>query len=1523
MSKRSRKVFFYSTDADHAQGGPVPVKNAHDKGALDEDNAGAGCGISGDSALSAALRYLFSLQMGDGGWGASQDGPSSIHMTAMAVMSLRRCPGGEDKRSALEMATGYLLSRQRDDGGFGDAFSTVHETALACHALEGLLDDPKVILKAKEYLIRVQSGNGSWNDDIYSTALALEACAPSGEGPAATAAGEREAGVEDAGPASVQPGEAENRYAGSAGIASTNQDRTGTGGGGDGDMASKGQPRPQAERTKISLVSRRKASAASVPDVPAENVSTGRSVVVRSVNTDSEEYGPNETVRIYSTIENRSETDFSVVVNAQLADAHGHIVDVAAHETGPTVKLVAGASEPVTLLWNTGMSPPGAYSVRFHVADAASGTIVDERKIGLAIIPSVCVDDLDLVVTPANLDQNETRTVEMRLGFQNRSNTDAIMSAELLVKDPEGDVVHEGRVGLELPSSMPEKVLDLPPLTHAFDRCGQYLVEVSVCSGDLVCGQARNVIRVAAATRIEVMKTLDPLTVTPDGDKHVRVGIRLEGLGATVNPSLLSAATNTSGDRVTLTFDKAMAAPAGGTSPFTVSADGAPCLLMEACLRESDITRIDLLLAAAVARGQAVCVSYAGPGLTCMEGKPLMPFQDEAVANRVSPPIFNQDGYGFSGSIPPNPLAVRTVMTGYGEWPPGFYKNVLAFAGAVFDGECVWMVPANADSVVRVDTRTGEMSAYNRWPEGFRKGNLAFAGAVFDGECVWMVPANADSVVRVDTRTGEMSAYNRWPEGFSKGGHAFAGAVFDGECLWMVPSYADSVVKLDTGSGEMTRYNEWPKGFAKGGYAFAGGVFDGRYIWMVPANADSVVRVDTRTGEMSAYNEWPAGLGKIEYAFAGGVFDGRHIWLIPYYADRVVRIDRESGEMTGHHRRPEGLGKVEYAFAGGVFDGQGIWMIPLNADRVVRMDKDTGEATEYPEWPQGFIKGVNAFAGGVFDGECIWMVPSYADRVVRISSFSSLSLSAAITASDAFSVYISQDESGEGRLAGQGKGWSSVHTLNTALVPGLTNYLHVKCVDTAGPVAAFMAELVLNDESFRFADGSRRLLTSEGSWRVYTDRFGGVEGSVTTVCRNGEGSWSTRFGIDLDAKWIWTARGTDRGARFFSTPIYYSPVPVAPMEDVCITDTVAGGNVAVDEDSFTREPSRVEQANDGTTVEWRLKEFRVGQREDLAFDVVLRDTTPGEERLVNHSLEVTYRDAKGATARRELGPFHVRVLSSPFTCSIGTERQIYRMGEDVAIFCSIRNLSDLQRNPDVRVMMEDAQGVLIEEALIRDVRCAPGEDRDIDGLVFKLVATNAGPHRVRLMLCEDQGEEDLAASGFTVEDVPAMDGPLQDAGTAEAQGQTVEVGAESLPGEDGEDGTLPAWEADGPALKELSGERMDGLEGTISAQPSPIFQGLSETIYYTVSKGVGEDLAGLGVNVVIADRETGKTRQSFSAPRTHLRGGSFAGSFTFSTGTLEPGEYIVRLEVSPGSGSEPREIATTSFVIRRIEMVVT
>ncbi|MBP1749088.1 MAG: A-macroglobulin complement component, partial [Deltaproteobacteria bacterium] len=615
------------------------------------------------SSSEKAFQYLFSHQNSDGGWGASRDDASSILLTAMALISLKQCPQIPPKVVAVNKAVEYLLSRHNKDGGFGDRVSTVKETALVCHALHGIREGTDVLERAKEFISSAQSANGSWNGDLYSTILALEAFSlpqdtQSGPGDVASvetlSTGESDAMVE------APPSERDKPQS----ISELQLTVKDTGTLSDTDETSaieSSEARERTQHTKISLVSRRNASAsaaAETPDSPA-----GKDVTVQSVGTDRKKYLSHETVYIYSTIDNRSDVSRSIVVNAQIANSDGHIIDAASHDTHPSVNLEAGVCEPVTLSWYTGMNPPGPYSVRFHVADAADGRILDERKITFSISPAIVIEDLSVSAHPVYCSANETETIELKVAFQNRSNTDAPLKAELFMKDPEGNTVHQDSIKFELPASVPDAVMELNPMTYNFKKCGQYIIETAIRSGNILCSQAKSAIHVNPVIRIEAMRSLDPPVVAPGGEKAIQVGIRLEGVGLTTNPSVVHAQTNTVGDIIYITCDKALADPTGNELSFSITADKVSVQVRDICLDIPDITTFKLTLDRPLMQGQEIYISCSSEDLTCVEGKPLMPFNDERVANRVSPPIFNQDGYGFSGSIPPKPLAAKTVMT--------------------------------------------------------------------------------------------------------------------------------------------------------------------------------------------------------------------------------------------------------------------------------------------------------------------------------------------------------------------------------------------------------------------------------------------------------------------------------------------------------------------------------------------------------------------------------------------------------------------------------------------------------------------------------------------------------------------------------------------------------------------------------------------------------------------------------------------------------------------------------------------
>lgn len=127
------------------------------------------------SLVNAGLAYLTSSQNTDGGWGFYKGNSSNVYMTAIVSATLQQFPQTTTLATAIGKATSYLRARQNADGGFGSSPSTVYETALAYGALVSVITDATVLSKAINYLAATQLPNGSWNDDPYSTALALQA----------------------------------------------------------------------------------------------------------------------------------------------------------------------------------------------------------------------------------------------------------------------------------------------------------------------------------------------------------------------------------------------------------------------------------------------------------------------------------------------------------------------------------------------------------------------------------------------------------------------------------------------------------------------------------------------------------------------------------------------------------------------------------------------------------------------------------------------------------------------------------------------------------------------------------------------------------------------------------------------------------------------------------------------------------------------------------------------------------------------------------------------------------------------------------------------------------------------------------------------------------------------------------------------------------------------------------------------------------------------------------------------------
>lgn len=126
------------------------------------------------TVLGIGAGYLQTSQNPDSGWSFVSGDSSSVFFTAHAVLALDAVAGDFSVGALIEGGANWLKTQALGDGGFGTGgASNPYETGLAMAAI--VKGDPTAteILDATTYLESTQLPNGSWNDDAYSTALAI------------------------------------------------------------------------------------------------------------------------------------------------------------------------------------------------------------------------------------------------------------------------------------------------------------------------------------------------------------------------------------------------------------------------------------------------------------------------------------------------------------------------------------------------------------------------------------------------------------------------------------------------------------------------------------------------------------------------------------------------------------------------------------------------------------------------------------------------------------------------------------------------------------------------------------------------------------------------------------------------------------------------------------------------------------------------------------------------------------------------------------------------------------------------------------------------------------------------------------------------------------------------------------------------------------------------------------------------------------------------------------------------------
>lgn len=134
----------------------------------------AKAGYGDQSVIAKAVAYLQRVQNSDGGWSGG-DSISTIQPTAAVLAAFNGYRKSYSLEGNISQAIAFLSGKQNTDGGFGNSPSTVYDSALAVMALQESGADKEMINRGVGYLNGLQTGEGSWQESPYQTALAVRA----------------------------------------------------------------------------------------------------------------------------------------------------------------------------------------------------------------------------------------------------------------------------------------------------------------------------------------------------------------------------------------------------------------------------------------------------------------------------------------------------------------------------------------------------------------------------------------------------------------------------------------------------------------------------------------------------------------------------------------------------------------------------------------------------------------------------------------------------------------------------------------------------------------------------------------------------------------------------------------------------------------------------------------------------------------------------------------------------------------------------------------------------------------------------------------------------------------------------------------------------------------------------------------------------------------------------------------------------------------------------------------------------
>lgn len=151
-------------------------------------------------------------------------------------------------------------------------------------------------------------------------------------------------------------------------------------------------------------------------------------------------------------------------------------------------------------------------------------------------------------------------------------------------------------------------------------------------------------------------------------------------------PAFVSAATNTSGTVITVTFDKAMADPAGRHGEFIYRINGGTAQSFSTAALNADPTKIDLTISGmAIVYGDTITISYTAGTVLAADTGVLASFSNQPVTNNKAAPAYVVETFTSLGTItwtaPAGVTSVEYLVVGGGGGGGGTSSYITAYGG--------------------------------------------------------------------------------------------------------------------------------------------------------------------------------------------------------------------------------------------------------------------------------------------------------------------------------------------------------------------------------------------------------------------------------------------------------------------------------------------------------------------------------------------------------------------------------------------------------------------------------------------------------------------------------------------------------------------------------------------------------------------------------------------------------------------------------------------------------------------------